>query len=439
VSPFILPAAKGMLDAMSSSDISLLEREAKAAGSTTNHYQAVMLTLARGATAAMAAALPFSTAATNAFAAIAFFAWILSGKVLIQVRRAARDPVVLGAIAATLFVLAGVLWSSAELAASAEAAAKYRKLILLAMLVMLLDESRWRQAVLAVFFGSTVLLLLASIGVYLRLPGFPAANELQGAILQRSHITQGLLMALLAAAALIWSSKPRALWLKLVAWVIAAAALANLFGMIQGRTGYLVVAVLAFWAGWRRFSWRGAAAAGLVLATLAFVAYANLSTVKHRLDLVASDLDRFKAGEIDTPSGRRLHFYQRALQIIADNPVFGAGTGAWATEYNVRSGGDPASLAKAQGLGNPHNDYLLVAVQWGSVGLLLMLGALVGLYRLASRLPSQSSRLAQASIVAYSAGALVNSFLWDAGEGMMFVLLWGALFAEQRLSQHDGS
>jgi O-antigen ligase len=429
-----------MFDAMSSSDSSLLEREAKAAELATNHYQAVMLTLARGATVAMAAALPFSTAATNVFAAIAFFAWVLSGKVLIQMRCAARDPVVLGAIAATLLVLAGVLWSSAELTASAEAAGKYRKLILLAMLVVLLDEPRWRVAVLAVFFGSTVLLLLASIGIHLRLPGFPTLDEFQGAIFRRSHITQGLLMALLAAAALIWSTKPRALWLKLMAWVIAAAALANVFGMIQGRTGYLVVVVLAFWASWRRFSWRGAAAATVVLATVAFIAYANLSPVKHRLDLAASDLDRFKAGEIDTPLGRRLHFYGRALQIIADNPVFGAGTGAWAAEYDRRSVDDPAPLAKAQGLGNPHNDYLLVAVQWGIVGLLLMLGAIVALYRWASRLPGQSSWLAQASVVAYSAGALVNSFLWDAGEGMTFVLLWGALFAGQRLYQlRDGS
>ncbi len=91
-------------------------------------------------------------------------------------------------------------------------------------------------------------------------------------------------------------------------------------------------------------------------------------------------------------------------------------------------------------MGNPHNDYLLVAVQWGMVGLLLMLGALVALYRWASRLPGHSSWLAQASVVAYSAGALVNSYFWDAGEGMTFVLLWGALFAGQRLYQlRDGS
>ncbi len=175
----------------------------------------------------MAAALPLSTAATNVFAAMAFFAWVLSGTVLVQVRRAARDPVVFGAVAATLLVLAGMLWSSAELTASAEAAGKYRKLILLAMLVVLLDEPRWRVAVLAVFFGSTVLLLLASIGIYLRLPGLPALDQFQGAILCWSHITQGLLMALLAAAALIWSSKPHALWLKLMAWVVAAAALSE--------------------------------------------------------------------------------------------------------------------------------------------------------------------------------------------------------------------
>jgi hypothetical protein len=50
---------------MSSSDMSLLEREAKAPKLTTNRYQAVMLTLARGANRRYGRDLALSTAATN--------------------------------------------------------------------------------------------------------------------------------------------------------------------------------------------------------------------------------------------------------------------------------------------------------------------------------------------------------------------------------------
>lgn len=68
-------------------------------------------------------------------------------------------------------------------------------------------------------------------------------------------------------------------------------------------------------------------------------------------------------------------------------------------------------------------------MQLGLVGIALFVAALVALYRMAGKLPSARAWLARGTLVAYAAGALVNSFLWDATEGTIFVLLIGALFA----------
>jgi O-antigen ligase len=98
-------------------------------------------------------------------------------------------------------------------------------------------------------------------------------------------------------------------------------------------------------------------------------------------------------------------------------------------EYERRNANDPEILKTFPGLGNPHNDYLLIGVQLGWVGIALFVAALGALYRLAGQLPVERAWLARGTLVAYASGALVNSFLWDAAEGTIFVLLIGTLFA----------
>lgn len=377
----------------------------------------------------MAAVLPFSTAATNVFMALALLAWLASGQVLASVRAMARQPVAIGALLAVLALCAGALWSSAPPEAWAEAISKYRKLLLLALLVVLLGDWRWQRRVLLTFFGSVTVLLLVSTGIYLGVPGLPAMDAGQGAIVRRSHITQSTMMALLLLAMLVWAWRTRLPWQRVLALAIGALALLNVLTMIHGRTGYLVVAALLLWAGLQRFGWKGAVAA-LALGTAAAVtAYSVVPSVRQRVDMVRTDLSEYRSGDIVTSSGVRLHFYERAVQILREHPVLGTGTGSWSVEYERRNANDPEVLKTPSGLGNPHNDYLLIGVQLGLVGIALFVAALVALYRMAGKLPSARAWLARGTLVAYAAGALVNSFLWDATEGTIFVLLIGALFA----------
>jgi O-antigen ligase len=198
--------------------------------------------------------------------------------------------------------------------------------------------------------------------------------------------------------------------------------------MTYGRTGYLIFGALVIWALVFRFRLKGLVA-GLVITTLAVaLSYGGIESVKHRVDDAVSEVRGFADGDVVTPTGIRLHYYRRALAIVRDHPVIGAGTGSWPVEYERRSAEDPPALRRISGMGNPHSEYLLTAVQWGTLGVVLHLAALVALLRAANRLPLRRAWLARGTVVAFAVGSLFNSFFWDATEGHTFVLLLAALY-----------
>lgn len=396
--------------------------------SASARYGLVMLQFARACALGVAVVLPFSTAATNVFASLCLLAWLASGQLRTQARIIAANPVAVGALVIYLVLWAGVIWTSAPLEHAATAIHKYRKFLLLPVILALLSDSIWRVRVLVAFAASCVVLLVASYGVYLGFPGLPSMTPGQGAIVMRSHIAQSFLMALLALGggfALFCASRP---WQRGLGGLIAVAALIDMLVLIQGRTGYVILVALLTWLAWKLCSWRGRIGTLAAIAVLAVGVYTLVPTVQMRTDAVMTDLQRYQDGDANTSAGLRLHFYARAMAIMAEAPLFGAGTGAWKIEYDERE--QASDLTPPQsGSGNPHNDFLLLGVQLGGVGLLLYVFALALAYRLAQRLPRGYEWGAQGVLVAYFAGALFNSFMWDSTEGMVVVLLLATFFS----------
>jgi O-antigen ligase len=392
-----------------------------------SRYSDACLATARGAAVLTAAALPFSTAATNVLLALVLLGWLASGRLLENIRAAARHPVAVGAAAVICCILLATLWSDATPADRADAVAGYRKLLLLVILLPLFDTPRRRAALLFAFLGGCVVLLATSVATYFGVAGLHA-DPLQGAIVRRNHITHGFMMALLAFAMATLAMHEERLAVRATTWVIAALALLNITLMTRGRTGWLVAAALLLMAAILRARWKGAAMAAVLTAALGAAAYMSIPAVQQRVDAATNDLAELERGNVDTPTGIRLHFYRRGLEIVRDNAAFGAGTGAWKIEYERRSGNDPAPLRQVSGLGNPHSDYLTTAVQFGLAGMLVHLTLVFALFVLAGRLPAPDMWMARGLVVAYAVGAVFNSFLWDFAEGHIVVLLLVALF-----------
>ena len=121
---------------------------------------------------------------------------------------------------------------------------------------------------------------------------------------------------------------------------------------------------------------------------------------------------------------QRLDFMKNSLSLVRERPVLGYGTGSFAREY--------AALADRTGIwatDNPHNEYLLIAVQLGVIGLFMFLFLFFEQWRYSYRLAPEEKWLAQGLVVTMALGCLVNSFLLDFHEGHFYAYFTALLFS----------
>lgn len=395
-------------------------------------YAQRMLDAARVCFVVAAAALPLSTAATNAFAVLGFLAWALSGQWTPALRTvAALPPAWLGCALFAALAL-GIAWSLAPLAVAADALLKYRELLLFAAVLFVFAEARWRARMLGAFFAGTLVLLALSYAVsagalqYADERGFSARDN---AVLLKNAITHGWIMSLLAYGAAVYALRETG-WTRWAFALAAALAAANVWFAVQGRTGYVVLALLCLWLGYLRWSWKGLGGAVLGLALLLAAAYQWAPTFQARVSQAVSEARdyRVQSATGETSIGSRLHFWKRSAQWMAGHPLLGAGTGGWGEAfYQATEGDDPFMHNRERN--HPHNEYVHLAVQLGPLGLALFVAMLLAAFRSARRLPGEQAALAQGLVIAFAAGSMFNDLLFDTTEGHLWALLGGALFA----------
>jgi O-antigen ligase len=211
--------------------------------------------------------------------------------------------------------------------------------------------------------------------------------------------------------------------------LVAALAAANVWFAVQGRTGYIVMAVLLLWLAYSRWLLRGLVASAIGLALLLAAAWHWAPAFQQRIDQAVTEARdyrvQFAPGE--TSIGIRLHFAKRSLDALAQRPVLGAGTGAWGEAFYEATASDP-TFFHDRAHQHPHNEYLMLAVQLGPLGLLLFVALLVTAFRRARQLPQLEAELARGLVLAFATGSLFGSFYWDMTEGHIWAVLGGALF-----------
>jgi O-antigen ligase len=121
-----------------------------------------------------------------------------------------------------------------------------------------------------------------------------------------------------------------------------------------------------------------------------------------------------------------MEFYRSTLQIIGENPVLGAGTGAFPAAFSEAAEGRVVSASD-----NPHNEYLLIATQIGLLGLACLLWLFWQQWRTARALQDPLYRdLGSGLVLMFVVGCLFNSLLLDHAEGLLFAWLTGLIFAQ---------
>src|SRR5206468_7046997 len=181
-----------------------------------------------------------------------------------------------------------------------------------------------------------------------------------------SHIAEGVMMALASyylAVEAITDSRRRKYW-------ASAAALALLYNAFisAGRTGYIVAFCLAmlllFQTAPRKWLLAGIALIALSAAGLFLIS----PVVRHRMSGVVSSLQGRSDNHASVGVDLRMQFYRGSLALIQRHPIFGTGTGSFERVYNQHAAANNQVLTS-----NPHNEYLMIGMQTGLVGLLACL------------------------------------------------------------------
>ena len=128
-------------------------------------------------------------------------------------------------------------------------------------------------------------------------------------------------------------------------------------------------------------------------------------------------------------SGWRLNAWLRSVQALQENPLQGHGVGNWAPVVKRIQGSNADALFGVGNHSNPHQEYLLWAVELGVGGALLLLGLFLCMARDALRFPPPVQRALLGVVAATAVACLFNSALYDDLMGDYFCVSLGLLVA----------
>lgn len=392
--------------------------------------------------ALMGASIPVSVASDSALLGLLLVLWALAGgpRRSWDAFRAGRAAQLALALFALLAV--GTIHAVVPVDERLSHLWKYRELAIVVVLLPLFADPHVRRRGLVALCAAVVASVLISYLLYFGL--VPGGGVFKGEpadpYVFKLRITHNFLAgfgAFVLAAAALRVAQP---WQKAVLALLALACALNVVLLVQGRTGYVVLAGLVTYAFAARLGWKGVIAGAGLVGALGLAAF-YASNAFH--DRVVQTWQEAKAARDDpaaaTSVGLRLQFYRTSAEIIRDHPLLGVGTGGFAEAYAERVRDTAFEPTR-----NPHNEYLLLGAQVGLGGPLLFLALLAALWRACGRLPrgALEREVGQAMVIAMALGCVFNAFLLDHTEGLVFAwvsaLALGAVISAEAGIQRAG-
>jgi O-antigen ligase len=381
----------------------------------------------------IAGSLPWSTSLVAIFAAafLASLAPLVDARSFLQ---SLRRPV--SALPVALFALAvlGTLWSDAPWGVRLYAIGPAAKLLMVPVLLYYFERSARGLQVFIGFLASCTLLMVMSwiVAFDPRLAFKPGAEY---GVPVKNYIDQSqefALCAVVLAYPVITLMREKRAWPAVLLGALSVSFIVNMMFVSVSRTALVTMPIMLAMFALLHLKWRSVVVvvcAATVLAGLAWVMSPRLQSTTGKF---LTDYQLYKEQNTPTSMGLRLEFWRKSLRFFAEAPSLGHGTGS------IRGLFEEAAVAQsgagAAVIGNPHNQTLNVAIQWGALGVVLLYGMWV-VHLLLFRGDGLAAWVGLMVVVQNIFTSLFNSHLFDFNEGWMYVL--GAGIAGGMLQRAD--
>lgn len=319
-----------------------------------------------------------------------------------------------------LIALLACLWSPASWAERLYVLEKYSKLLYFPILVIGFRDEKTRKNCLHAFLLAMV--ITSGLAV-MRYRGFLPNLDINPDHVFRNHIMVGYMGDFASYISLLFFFRERGIkcWGYLLLFLLFSYHMLFVNG---GRMGYITYVVLMVLLVFQFCSWRHAVA-GILLLSVGFVfLYKQNEVMINRVHLAVQEIKGYQQDK-NTPVGFRFQFYNYAKDVFARHPLLGNGTGSF-TYYFRTEKPIPAWDKK---LLEPHNQYWLIADEFGVLGLIAFLFFLFYLFKTSWQLHKMRA-VALAMLIPFILGNLTDSLLLYSGSGYFFLLFMALCFSE---------
>ena len=333
-----------------------------------------------------------------------------------------KQPICYLPLAIVALALLGTLWSDAAWGARFYAVGPTAKLLVLPGLLYHFARSTRGMWVFIAFLVSCTLMMVMS-WLVLYAPGLSLKHDVvERGIFVKNYIDQSQEFALCAVALaypIISLLRAKRVWLALLLGAISAGFVINMVFVTVSRTAIVTMPIMLAVFALLHLKWRTSLMIFLVAVVLAALAWVVSPQMRMRGESFLVEYGRYKTNDASS-IGMRLEFWRKSLLFFAEAPVAGHGTGSTRGLFERAATGSLRS-ATGQVVGNPHNQTLNVAVQWGTIGVVLLY-AMWLVHLLLFRGEGLVTWIGLLVVVQNIFTSLFNSHLFDFHEGWMYVL-----------------
>jgi O-antigen ligase len=331
---------------------------------------------------------------------------------------------------AVLFIFSlSLLWTEVDNEIALLTLVKHGKLLEILLLASLIRTTHEARIGITAFLAGQTFLLISSWLLAIGVPIPWITTPIGRNVVFSSYLDQSIIFA--GAATVFWHLQTERIGPRWLACMLAAAALINVFLLLDGRTGYVVsltvIALAVMWAMPKR--WRIVTLIATPVLVL-FVLYLGSAKVQERVSKIIHESQEFaQQGGTESSSGWRLNAWHRSVQAITESPWLGHGVGSWTVTIK-RIEGSAATQTFGEGkASNPHQEYLLWGVELGLGGSLLLLTLMGCIVRDALQFKPPIAHATISVTAALAVACLFNSTLYDGLIGDFFCVALGLLMA----------
>lgn len=379
--------------------------------------------------------IPISTAGTNLLIGLIFFGWIVEN-IPDRFRRTMAgvkaNPVSIMGLVVVCMYLAGIVYTAAGHEKIAEHLSDSAKFLFIPMMGLYAADKKVSRNLMRSFFVSMAFILVLSYLFWLNLlPDFfpvKMSRQSHNFVIFHDHIKQNNFMAFFFFIAAVRGFFEKKWKNKILFWALSFLAFFNVLYLVQGKTGKVIAIVLFFYF----LSIMGRKKQiVLVLTFLLGLGSIWMAMPKSDYNRVRIAADEIKAWKYGTPadsrssSGLRLEWYTNTVKLIAKNPMIGTGTGSFQQVYN-----EFIKTTQMSRTDNPHNDFLMTAVQFGTIGLIIFI-CFFGVQWIQAGCSGnlEHALISRGFILVMLSACMFSSPIQDSAEGWFFAYMSVALFS----------